>query len=516
VRRSRRSGVRAGPERAADGVAAEVLTVGSAVIAGAVPAEKNKAAAVAADLRARGVVVVALTWVDNSGVTRVKGVPVGRLERAAKSGVGASPVFDAFLLNDDIVAGRYAGGPVGDLRLFPDLDRAVPLAAQPGWAWAPADRFDQLGRPHPQDARAILRREAEAFAELELPALAGIEIEWAVYPADTPAGKVPEPAAPGPAYGMGRVIEQSDYLSDLTGALADQGLRVDQIHPEYAPGQFEVSIAPEDPVGAADSSVLVRQTIRAVGARHGLRTSFSPALVAAGVGNGGHAHVSLRRPERPGEGGSREVLVDGTGPAGLSALGEHFSAGILEHLPALLAVGAPSVASYLRLEPSRWAGAFACWGVENREAALRLVTGLAVGGQAAQAADAELKASAEQWFAASPNLEIKCFDLTANPYLMLAGLLACGRSGIERAARLPAPVDVDPVTLSARERASRRIEPLPARLGDAVTAFERDPVLLAAFGPELHDTITTVRRAEIDLFAAATPDEIVTQTIWRH
>src|SRR5262249_27136514 len=152
---------------------------------------------------------------------------------------------------------------------------------------------------------------------------------------------------------------------------------------------------------------------------------FSPALVTAGVGNGGHAHVSLRRPEWPTGAISREVLVDGTGPAGLSALGEHFTAGILDHLPALLAVGAPSVASYLRRELSRGAGAFACGGVENREAALRLVTGLAVGGQAAQAPDAELEASAEQWFAAAPNLEIKCFDLTANPYLMLAGLLAC-------------------------------------------------------------------------------------------
>ncbi|MEK8169184.1 hypothetical protein NKH77_03375 [Streptomyces sp. M19] len=37
-----------------------------------------------------------------------------------------------------------------------------------------------------------------------------------------------------------------------------------QIHPEYAPGQFEVSVAPADPVGAADLAVLVRETLRAV------------------------------------------------------------------------------------------------------------------------------------------------------------------------------------------------------------------------------------------------------------
>src|SRR6476659_5933106 len=62
----------------------------------------------------RGVVGVAMTWVDNSGVTRVKAVPLSRLETAARWGIGASPVFDAFLPDDVIVAGRVAGGPVGD------------------------------------------------------------------------------------------------------------------------------------------------------------------------------------------------------------------------------------------------------------------------------------------------------------------------------------------------------------------------------------------------------------------
>ncbi|WP_045877134.1 glutamine synthetase family protein [Pseudofrankia sp. DC12] len=474
----------------------------------------KKAASAAADLRARGVDAVALTFVDNSGITRVKGVPVGRLERAATVGVGASPSFDAFLLTDELATGRYAGGPVGDLRLRPDLDRVVPLAAQPGWAWAPVDRFDQLGRPHPQDARAILRREAEAFADRGLPALAGIEVEWTIYLAGAArTGGVPEPVATGPAYGMERVIEQSGYLRDLVRALTEQGVAVEQIHPEYAPGQFEVSTAPEDPLAAADTSVLVRQTVRAVGARHGLRTSFSPAVVAAGVGNGGHAHVSLRRAERADRRPAGAALADGTGPAGLSELGEHLVAGILAHLPGLLAVGAPSVASYLRLKPSRWAGAFACWGVENREAALRLVTGLAAG---EQTPGAGLKPSAEQWSQASPHLEIKCFDLTANPYLALAGVLACGRSGIEEGARLPEPVDVDPATLPAAERDRRGIKALPGRLADSVAAFEADPVLRSVFGAELHDTIATVRRAEIEVFAAASADEIVERSLWRH
>ena len=120
-------------------------------------------------LRERGVVAVAATWVDNSGITRVKAVPLARLEHAARWGIGASPVFDAFLTDDSIVSGRFAGGPVGDLRLHPDLDRLVVLDQQPGWAWAPADRFTQEGTEHPQDQRSVARRAVSALAERGCP-----------------------------------------------------------------------------------------------------------------------------------------------------------------------------------------------------------------------------------------------------------------------------------------------------------------------------------------------------------
>src|SRR3979409_391116 len=90
-----------------------------------------------------GIHAVALTWVDNVGVTRVKAVPVARLAHAAAWGVGMSAVHDVFCVDDSITTSRYIGGPVGDLRLHPDLARVTVLAAQPGWAWAPTDRWTQ-------------------------------------------------------------------------------------------------------------------------------------------------------------------------------------------------------------------------------------------------------------------------------------------------------------------------------------------------------------------------------------
>jgi glutamine synthetase len=219
--------------------------------------------------------------------------------------------------------------------------------------------------------------------------------------------------------------------------------------------------------------------------------SFSPSVQAGGVGNGGHVHLSLARNGQP-------LFSGGEGRFGLTTDAESFMAGIVERLPALLAVGAPSVASYLRLLPSHWAGAYGCWGLENREAAVRLVTG-SVGEQTRAA-----------------NFEVKCVDQSANPYLLMAALLASGLSGLEQRTALPDPVHGDPASLSDEQRSARNIARLPERLADAVDAFAADKVLTETFGPELTETILAVRHAEIEKFADASPEEVVAATRWRH
>jgi glutamine synthetase len=455
--------------------------------------QRDRQASAAEDLvdrlREQDVVGVAVTWVDNSGVTRVKAVPLSRLPSAAAWGIGASPVFDAFLLDDSITAGRYAGGPVGDLRLHPDLARLTVLAEQPGWAWAPADRYTQQGEVHPQDQRSLARRAVQDLADAGLTAQLAFEVEWALGMAGPDEDFVP--AARGPAYGQTRLVEQSDYLRDLLVALDRQGVDVDQIHPEYAAGQFELSVRAEDPVGAADTLVLVRETIRATSLRRGMRASFSPKVLAGGVGNGGHAHLSLWRDDR-------NLFTGGDQELGLTGEAASFTAGILNRLPALLAVGSPSVASYLRLIPQHWAGAFQAWGPENRETGLRVVCGSP--GNERRAA----------------NLEVKAFDLAANPYLVVAALIHAGLAGIRDQAALPPSIDVDPASLSDEERASRGIVALPSTLGEATDAFEADEVLAAAFGTELAATVVDVRRAEVALFADATPEDVAAAVRWKH
>jgi glutamine synthetase len=214
-------------------------------------------------------------------------------------------------------------------------------------------------------------------------------------------------------------------------------------------------------------------------------------VTADGVGNGGHVHLSLWRD-------GENLMSGGSGTFGLTGDGEAFTAGLLQHLPGLLAVGAPSVASYLRLVPSHWAGAFAVWGLENREAAVRFVTGPSGSRQTAA------------------NVEVKSFDGAANPYLLLAGLLAAGRAGLRAGATLPDPVGIDPGVLTEEGRQEAGIAPLPATLEEAVRAFEADEVLTEAYGTELATTIAEVRRGEIALFEGTSPEGITRAVRWRH
>lgn len=463
-------------------------TAGPLLLDSEVRAERSRQAeTVAEKLRADGVSVVALCWVDNTGVTRVKCVPVGQLARAAGWGVGMSPVFDVFLVNDAITTSQHLGGPGGDLRLIPDLRRIALLAGQPGWAWAPADRYTQDGRVHVACQRSFARRMAAAAQARGLGFRMSFEVEWAAGTEDN--GKF-VPACIGPAYGMTRVIELSDYSRELIDALENEGVVVEQFHPEYADGQLEVSVAPADPVGAADVNVLVRQTIRAVSARFGFQASFAPSVVAGGVGNGAHIHLSMWRD-------GRNLFAGGAGRHGLTEDGESFAAGVLDALPALAGIGMPSVASYLRLVPSHWAGAFQCWGLENREAALRLVKG----------SDGEQGARA--------NIEVKCFDAAANPYLVAGSLIAAGLAGMDAGSRLPPETCGDPALQPEEQLAGRGAHRLPQTLEEAIGHMEKSAVLRSALGDTLFEAILAVRRGEAALFAGSGADEVTAQTRWR-
>ncbi|MBF6300646.1 glutamine synthetase [Nocardia amamiensis] len=432
--------------------------------------------------------MIALSFVDNAGITRVKAVPKQRLDLASWYGVGVSPCFETFAFDDLMTVGRYLGGPDGDLRLVPDLSKLTELACQPGWAWAPADKYTQDGTRFVACQRHFAARQADAARAAGLGLSMAFETEWSVGRDDDTDGFTP--AVHGPAYGIVRLGQVAEYAADLVAALDRQGVAVAQFHPEYALGQLELSVEPSEPVTAADEAVLVRHTIRQVSARHGWRALLAPCIEPGGAGSGAHLHLSVHDDEGP-------LFAGGDGPHGIRRTGEAFLAGVLRELPALVAVGAGNPASFLRLEPSRWAGVWQCWGRETREAALRFITGIR---------------GTEGWAA---NAEIKCFDATGNPYLIVGSVIAAGLAGIAEQLHLPAEITGDPVTFDAEARRMSDVRRLPTTPAEAADHLAASRVLATAMGAELHDALLTVRRAEAERYADASAEEIVALTRWR-
>jgi glutamine synthetase len=181
--------------------------------------------------------------------------------------------------------------------------------------------------------------------------------------------------------------------------------------------------------------------------------------------------------------GSRNRFHDAAAPDRLSAEARSFVAGVLAHLPGLCGLTAPSFNSYHRIVPQYWAGAFTCWGHDNREAPVRVPS---------------VFASMQE---ASTNVELKSADASANPYLALGGLIAVGLDGIERGLEPPEPVQVDPATIDEAEREVHGIHRLPATQEQALDALAADDVLMAALGPVLAESYLAVRRSEWAIYS---------------
>ena len=420
-----------------------------------------------AALADQGIRWVAITWVNHAGAPLVKVVPLSAFTAATAIGVGFSPVSDAFGAGGAIDPEHRLARPDGDLRLRADGAAMAPLEPGSGWAWAPGERFERWGDPYAGDQRHRCRLQQERLRGQGVALRAGFELEWLVACPD-PEGK-PAPAIAGGPYGADRLMEGMDYATALLTALEAASIPWLQFHPEYGAGQFELSLAPGTPLEAADrlvhAKLLIQRVTRRFGGSLGWRCSFSPKPSLERVGNGGHLHLSVQRDGVP-------LLQGGDGPGGLTAPGEALLAALLEELPALLALACPLEISYRRLAPGSWSAPFQVWGIENREAALRLVP-TAVDGAAA-------------------HLELKVADLTANPYLLLAATQAVVLAGLEQQRPLPPPVSGDPAGLP--DGAARR---LPGSLAEASAAFGASAVLRHGLGEPLHGSLLDSQAAEV-------------------
>jgi glutamine synthetase len=228
--------------------------------------------------------------------------------------------------------------------------------------------------------------------------------------------------------------------------------------------------------------VLSRIIIGRVARRYGLRVSWSPVPWADSVGSGAHQHVSLTGADGP-------LFASSGGPRGMTAAGEHALAGVLRGLPEAQAVLCGSIVSGLRLRPGNWAGAFACWGTENREAALRFVS--------------DGPANPD-----GGNVEVKVVDPSANPYLASAAILGLALDGINDKAPLPTEVTVDPAALSDADHDRFGIVRLPQAQSESLAALDGSVRVRAILGDAAVDALVAVRRWEHDHYADLSAEQL--------
>jgi len=365
-------------------------------------------------------------------------------------------------------------GPVGEVRLVPDLEtfRVLPYAPHMGALLCDHMRLD--GEPAAVCQRSFLKRMEARLAERGARLEVAFENEFSLA-RELDGGF--EPIDSGLCFSTISATAAQGVVDDLVSALEAQRIGLEQYYSELGHGQHEISTTHASALRAADEQLLVRETIRGVAARHGLVASLAPKPWPDGAGNGCHIHFSLWDAD------GRNRFHDPSAPDGLSAEARSFIAGVLEHLPGLCGLTAPSFNSYRRIVPQYWAGAFVCWGHDNREAPVRVPS---------------LFRGFEE---ASTNVELKAADASSNPYLAVGGLVAAGLDGLERGLEPPEPVEVDPATIDEAEREARGIVPLPATQQEALDALAADVVLTAALGPVLAESYLAVRRSEWDAYS---------------
>jgi len=411
--------------------------------------------------------LVRFLWCGNDGTIRAKSSARHGLEDRLEAGIGLTVAMQAMNSLDQLqpIEGM---GPVGEVRLVPDLDtfRVLPYAPRTGALLTDHVQLD--GSPAPVCQRSFLKRMESRLAEVGLGLRASFENEFSLA---TQIDGEYVPIDSALCFSTIAATAAQDYIDDLVLALEAQGITLEQYYAELGHGQQEISTGHAPAVQAADEQILVRETIRGLAAHHRVHASLAPKPWPENAGNGAHVHFSLWE-------GDRNRFFDGSRPDGLSADARSFIAGVLDHLPGLCGLTAPSFNSYHRIVPQYWAGAFVCWGYDNREAPVRVVSTFR---------------GAEE---ASTNAELKACDASANPYLALGGLLAAGLDGLERSLEPPEPVQVDPSTIPEEERARRGIVRLPSTQAEALDALAADRVLTGALGPILTNAYLAVRRSE--------------------
>lgn len=232
------------------------------------------------------------------------------------------------------------------------------------------------------------------------------------------------PLTPGMfGYSLHRLGFNLDYQKTMLNACTDFGVGLEGWHTETGPGVFETAIGYCQATELADKATLFKLTAKTIGAQFGIIPCFMAKPKQGLPGNSGHIHVSLMSADGKTNLFARETEEkDAEWPdlANLSDLGRHFLAGVLEGLPYIMPMFAPTINSYKRLVENFWAPVTVSWGLEHRIASIRLI-------------------APPMGSAKGTRFEIRTPGADVQPHLALAAIYAFGLRGIEKKIPLVTP-----------------------------------------------------------------------------
>jgi glutamine synthetase len=450
------------------------------------------AAEVTRRIETEGIELVRLSFPDVHGILRGKALAAGAMPSALADGCA---VTSSLLLKDTahrtVVPVFSPGAGMGlprlqgasDIIMVPDPTtfRVLPWLQSTGWMLC--DLYFADGTPVSFSTRHLLRRTLDRLAADGRSLVTGLEVEFHITRLVNPRLALEDSGQPGTPPEVELIHQGYQHLTELrldriepiTDILRRQslalGLEVTSIELEFGPSQVEFVFRAAHGMRSADDMVLFRSAVKQICRRHGYHASFMcrPAFPNA-MSSGWHLHQSLADTQ------GRNLFSPAEEGELLSRVGRHYLAGLIAGAAEAVAFSTPTINGYKRYRTHSLAPDRIVWASDNRGAMLRVV------GAANPAA---------------ARIENRIGEPAANPYLYLASQLATGLAGVAAAREPPAPSD-------APYEATAPL--LPTSLGAALDALTHGHILHAAFGKEIIDYYSTIKRAELSRYEAYVTD----------
>lgn len=408
---------------------------------------------------------------DLTGISRGRAFPAVDLAERMRAGVGWVPANLALTPFGTIGANPF--GPLGDLRLQPDPDSAgfhlTGHNGEPDLHAFLCDIVETDGQPWGGCGRGFAKKAlADLAGEFGLTVKASFEHEFFLLGGDEPADA---------AFTLQDFRAAQGFLGATLSALTTAGVEPEMVLREYGPRQFEITMKPARGLLAADRAVILRDITRDMARQFKRQACFAPIIDPASVGSGVHVHFSLETLD------GKPVTHDPAQPGGISSQVGSFVAGILDHMPALCALTAPSAISYLRLTPHRWSAGFNCFGYRNREAGVRICP---------------VDDTPGRDVSSQVHLEFRASDATASPYMVLGALIRAGIEGLRGQLPPPPLVEGDPADLAPTRLVDMRIRRLPDSLPAALRELEADTVVSSWLPTVLSQGYRALKVAELE------------------